>query len=96
MSVIAECVYLMKKDYDEPEVRSASWDNGGKKKLTWKLVKNELFSNDSKEEDEDEDEPCQGFDNLEEEASTDNEGSSDGEEGAKALPSRRGSQYLFS
>ena len=87
----------MKKDYDEPEVNRASWANSGlKKKLTWKLIKNELFSKESKEED-DEGEPCQGFDNLEDEASTDDEGSSGGEEGAKALPSsRRGSQYLFS
>ena len=104
MSVIAECVYLMKKDYDEPEVKKSSWFNSGeKKKLTWKLIKSELFSkekNEEKEDDDDEEEgegdPSLGFDNLEDEASTDDEGSSDGEEGAKALPSRRGSQYLFS
>lgn len=103
MSIIAECVYLMKKDYDEPEDKRTSWASSiGKKKLTWKLIKHELFgSKKSKEENEDDDdndddEPCQGFDNLEEEASTDGEGSSDDEEGAKALPaSRRGSQYLF-
>ena len=103
MSIIAECVYLMKKDYEEPEDKRTSWASSiRKKKLTWKLIKKELFgSKKSKEEnedgdDDDDDEPCQGFDNLEEEASTDGEGSSDDEEGAKALSaSRRGSQYLF-
>ena len=96
MSVIAEFVYLMKKDYDEPEVKTPNWLKGGeKKRLTWKLIKNELFSTENKDE-EDEEKPCQGFDNLEDEASTDDEESSDEEEGAKALsPSRRGSQYLF-
>ena len=101
MSIIAECVYLMKKDYDESDVKTTSWASSfGKKKLTWKLIKKELFSKKSKQEnedgDDDDDEPCEGFDNLEEEASSDGEGSSDDEDGAKALPgSRRGSQYLF-
>lgn len=97
MSVIAECIFLMKKDYDEPEVKRSGGTE--KKKLTWKLIKRELFSKGSKdknEDDDDEEEPCKGFDNLQEEASTDDEFSSDGEEGAKASSSRRGSQYLFS
>lgn len=98
MSVIAEFVYLKQKESIEPEVDRTSWNKGQAKKLTWKMIKKELFSKEeSKEESEDEDEPCQGFDNLEDEASTDDEGSSDGEEGAKAAPpSRRGSQYRFS
>lgn len=72
-----------------------------RKKLTWKLIKSELFSKKNKEEeneddDDDDDEACQGFDNLEEEASTD-EGSEDEEEMKEAMApsSRRGSQYLF-
>ena len=98
MSVIAECIYLMQKDYNEPEPANSSWSGRAlKKKLTWKLIKNELFSkkdkDDENDHDDDDDEVCQGFDNLEEEASTDGE-SSDEEEGAKA--SRRGSRYLFS
>ena len=98
MSVIAECIYLMQKDYNETEPANSSWSGRAlKKKLTWKLIKNELFSkknkDDEKDHDDDDDEECQGFDNLEEEASTDGE-SSDDEEGAKA--SRRGSRYLFS
>ena len=98
MSVIAEFVYLMKKDHDEPEVNRSSWNTGVQmKKLTWKFIKKELFSKVNKEESEDEEEPCQGFDNLEDEASTDDEGSSDDEEGAKAASSsRRSSQYRFS
>ena len=95
MSVIAECIYLMQKDYIEPEAGNSSWSGSAlKKKLTWKLIKNELFSKKNKddENDDDDDEECQGFDNLEEEASTDGE-NSDEEEGAKA--SRRGSRYLF-
>ena len=86
----------MQKDYSEPEAGNSSWSGSAfKKKLTWKLIKNELFSKKNKEDenDDDDDEECQGFDNLEEEASTDGE-SSDEEEGAKA--SRRGSRYLFS
>lgn len=97
MSVIAECVYLKQKEYNGPE--RPNWDKGvEKKKLTWKMIKKELFSKESKEEseDEDEDEPCQGFDVLEDEASTDGEESSDDEEGAKAASSsRRGSHYRF-
>ncbi|XP_029188018.2 uncharacterized protein LOC114955353 [Acropora millepora] len=98
MSVIAECIYLMQKDYNEPEPANSSWSGRAlKKKLTWKLIKNELFSKKNKDDendhDDDDDEECQGFDNLEEEASTDGE-SSDEEEGAKA--SRRRSRYLFS
>lgn len=99
MSVIAEFVYLKQKESNEPEADRANWNKGAQtKKLTWKMIKKELFSKEeSKEESEDEDEPCQGFDNLEDEASTDDEASSDGEEGAKAAPpSRRGSQYRFS
>ncbi|CAH3045428.1 unnamed protein product [Pocillopora meandrina] len=99
MSVIAEFVYLMKKDLDEPEVNTSIWSKGiPMKKLTWKLIKKELFSKDKKQEEcDDEEEPCQGFDNLEEEASTDDEGSSDDEEGAKAATSsHRSSQYRFS
>lgn len=99
MSVIAEFVYLMKKDLDEPEVNTSIWSKGiPVKKLTWKLIKKELFSKEKKqEESDDEEEPCQGFDNLEEEASTDDEGSSDDEEGAKAATSsRKSSQYRFS
>lgn len=102
MSVIAECIYLMQKDYNEPEAASSSWTGSSlKKKLTWKLIKSELFSKKNKEEeneddDDDDDEACQGFDNLEEEASTD-EGSEDEEEVKEAMApsSRRGSQYLF-
>ena len=95
MSVIAECVYLKQKESNGPE--RPNWDEGvEKKKLTWKMIKKELFSKESKEESEDEDEPCQGFDVLEDEASTDGEESSDDEEGAKAAPSsRRGSHYRF-
>lgn len=96
MSVIAECIYLMQKDYNEPEPVNSTWSGSAlKKKLTWKLIKNELFSKKNKdgENDDDENEECQGFDNLEEEASTDGE-SSDEEEGAKA--SRGRSRYLFS
>lgn len=99
MSVIAEFVYLKQKDSNEPEVDRTSWNKGAQtKKLTWKMIKKELFSKgESKDDSEDEEEPTKGFDNLEDEASTEDEESSDGEEGAKAAPpSRRGSQYLFS
>lgn len=95
MSVIAECVYLKQKESIGPE--RTNWNKGAEtKKLTWKMIKKELFSKESKEESEDEDEPCQGFDVLEDEASTDGEESSDDEEGAKAASSsRHSSQYRF-
>ena len=95
MSVIAECVYLKHKENNGPE--RPNWDKGTeKKKLTWKMIKRELFSKESKEESGDEDEPCQGFDVLEDEAFSDGEESSDDEEGAKAASSsRRSSQYRF-
>ena len=94
MSVIAECVYLKHKENNGPE--KPNWDKGAEKKqLTWKMIKKELFSKESKEESEDEDEPCQRFDALEDEASSGGEESSDEEaEGAKAT-SRRSSQYCF-
>ena len=95
MSVIAECVYLKHKESNGPE--RPNWDKvADKKKLTWKMIKKELFSKESKEESEDEDEPCQGFDALEDEASSDSEESSDDEKGAKAAASsRRSSEYRF-
>lgn len=95
MSVIAEWVYLKQKESIGPE--RTNWNKGAEtKKLTWKMIKKELFSKESKEESEDEDEPCQGFDVLKDEASTDGEESSDDEEGAKAASSsRRSSQYRF-
>lgn len=95
MSVIAECVYLKHKESNGTE--RPNWDKGAdKKKLTWKMIKKELFSKESKEESEDDDEPCQGFDALEDEASSDGEESSGDEKGAKAAASsRRSSEYRF-
>ena len=108
MAVVAEFVYLMKKHSEDPEPPPRSYSKK-RKRLTWRFIKRELFGkgkaadDDEDDDGEDDDEVdlsdseqvIEKFDDLKEEASTDEE-ISDGEGGqAAARPPRRGSGYLF-
>jgi hypothetical protein len=79
MAVIVEFVFLIKRDSEEPTFKLPKWlrNNKSENRLTWKLIKNELFS--PKKEPEEEEEPqeeefLQRFDNLHDEVSSDDEG----------------------
>ena len=96
MSVIAEFVYLMKTETQDAHQTTSSSKPLEKRKLTWKLIKNELFSKEKKEGSEEEEKLFKGFDNLEEEESTDEESPRDVEEGVTAPLSRGGSEYVLS
>lgn len=84
MEVIVEFIFIMKKESEEPTFKLPKWlKNKSEKRLTWKLVKNELFSQKKEEDEEEEEEPQEEeefinrFDNLHDEASSDED--SDGE-----------------
>ncbi|XP_032223032.2 uncharacterized protein LOC116604582 [Nematostella vectensis] len=83
MAVIAEFVFLVKRETEDPKPRPlCNWKP--KPKLTWNLIKNELFSSEKKtdsEEEEEKEEALKGFDNLHDEVSDDE---SSEEEGAAA------------
>lgn len=100
MEVIVEFVYIMKKESEEPTFKLPKWlNNKSENRLTWKLIKNELFSKKKEEEEEEEEEEPQEeeeflhrFDNLHDEVSSDED--SDNELAATASgPSRSKACY---
>lgn len=79
MAVIAEFVFIIKRDSEEPTFKTPKWiQNKMANKITWKVIKKELFSSKKKEKPEGEEDQQEGEDEEENEESE--EESSDDEE----------------
>ncbi|KAK3696736.1 hypothetical protein QZH41_013091, partial [Actinostola sp. cb2023] len=104
MAAIAEFVFIIKQQSEEPTFKIPKWlRKKSENRLTWKLIKNELFSSKKAEEDggeeeeeeeedddDDDEEVVQRLDSLYDEASSDE---SDGEQVAGASASRNKTRY---